>query len=137
MVIRSRLVALGSGSQGATIFQGSGLVFYSPASGNNNNDSFSYTVSDGNGGTASGMVTVNVASVAGAAQSITVIGTTATVHCFGIPGYQYDLQRSDSVDGTYSTVTAAGTQTAAGDGRYSFTDSSAPSGGAYYRSIQH
>ena len=131
------VTALGAGSQGATITHNSAYVFYLPASGNNNNDSITYTISDGYGGAASGTITVNVVAVGGIAQSITVTNGVATIHFFGIPGFQYDLQRATSVNGTYSTVTAAGTQTAASDGQFSFTDSSAPSGGAYYRSIQH
>jgi hypothetical protein len=49
-------------TNGSTGINGGGAE-YTPAQGFNGTDSFNYTVSDGNGGTATATVTINVTSV--------------------------------------------------------------------------
>ncbi len=50
-------------SQGGVVSFAAGVISYSPAANFNGSDTFTYTISDGAGGTATGTVTVNVAAV--------------------------------------------------------------------------
>jgi len=77
-----------------------------------------------------------VAATRPIATDITAPGGTATVRFVGVPGLQYDLQRATTVSGPYSTIMAAGTQTAASDGKFSFTNSSG-TGRFFFRCVQH
>lgn len=52
-----------SSSQGGTVAFASGVIRYTPAAEFSGTDTFTYTISDGAGGTATGTVTVNVAAV--------------------------------------------------------------------------
>jgi hypothetical protein len=126
--------SLGASAQGATLSYDSTYIFYLPA--NNNNDSFIYTVSNGSG-TATGTITVTVAASGGLAKTITVSGGTATIKFFGIPGFQYDVQRTTSLTEpvTWTTLPAS-LRTPGADGSFTYTGS-APNGTAYYRSLQH
>src|SRR4051794_1237512 len=54
-----------------------GLVTYTPAAGFTGTDSFSYTVSDGNGGTATAMVSLTVTGIS--QNSITLVGGMLTI----------------------------------------------------------
>ena len=143
------VTALGSGSQGATISHNSTYVFYLPASGNDNNDGFTYTISDGYGGTASGTVAVNVIGnqPGGASGSISVSNGVATVKMFGIPGFQYDVQRSLGLS-TWTTLLTAPPlnpvppfTASTNDGSFTFTDNysdlGSPPSSAYYRAVLH
>jgi hypothetical protein len=125
-----------SPSGNASVFHSGDYVYYLPGS-TGDGATFTYTVSDGQGGSATATVTINVVTPGGIAKEITVSGGTVTITFFGIPGFQYDLQRATSVDGPYTTLTAAGTQAASStDGRFSFTDT-VSDGVYFYRSIQH
>ena len=127
--------SLGASVQGATLSYDGTYIFYLPA--NNNNDSFTYTVSNGSG-SATGTITVNVAPSGGIANTVTVSGGTATIKFFGIPGYQYDVQRTISLTEPVTWTTLTATPLAPGtDGSFTYTDSSAPNGTAYYRSLQY
>ncbi len=50
-------------ANGGTVSLAGGVISYSPATNFNGADTFTYTISDGQGGTATGTVTVNVAAV--------------------------------------------------------------------------
>ncbi len=134
-----------SSGQGATLLANATYVFYVPA--NNNTDTFTYNLSDGHGGTATGTVAVDLAgSIPGAATgSISLAGSVATVKIYGIPGVGYDVQRSTDLS-TWTTLTATQLTPAtppiiasAADGSVSFTDtfSGTPPGSAYYRIVAH
>jgi hypothetical protein len=78
-----------------------------------------------------------VAAARPIATSITASGGTVKIEFLGIPGLQYDLQRTPLVTGTYTNIPAAGTQTAAAsNGNFSFTNSPG-TGTFFYRCIQH
>ncbi len=127
--------SLGESAQGATLTHDSTRIFYTPA--NDNNDSFTYVV--GNGSlTATGTVTVIVSvSPGGLAQTISVSGGAATVKFFGIPGYQYDVQRATSLAEPVTWTTLSGEAITAGtNGVFTFADTNAPNGAAFYRSAQ-
>lgn len=90
------LQSVGSGSQGATISSDGTYVNYIPV--NSNSDSFTYTVSDGRGGTSTGNIAVNVIQVTGQNTGvISISGTTATTLFEGIPTWVYIVQRSTNL----------------------------------------
>lgn len=129
------MVSAGPSAQGAALSWNGTYLFYLPA--NNSNDSFSYTVGNGNQ-TKSGTITVNVASqMGGIPKTIAVSGGNATIQFFGIPGTAYDVQRTTSLTEPVTWTTLNSNPLSPGtDGSFSFTDSSPPPNTAYYRSVQ-
>ena len=127
------LDSIGTSAQGATLTLTAAYILYQPASGNNNNDSFSYTINDGLGDTATGTISVMVVNPGGLAQAISVSGGSVTIDFAGIPGYTYDIQRATAPDGPWTTVA---TQTAPPNGLFSYTDPSPPAPTAYYRLLE-
>jgi hypothetical protein len=122
------LAGVGPSAQGATISTGRTHVFYVPI--NNNNDSFTYTVSDGRGGSDDGTITVNVVAVGGQARTGEPSGGGMTLHFAGIPGYTYLVQRATDVDGPWITLD---TRVAPANGLFDFTDPDPPEPTAFYR----
>ena len=122
----------------ATVSASGSYVYYKPGTAGDG-ATFTYTVSDGNGGSGTATVTIYLVKVGSVAKEIRVSGNTATITFFGAPNYQFDLQRSASSTGPWTTIDTdpASPQTSGSDGSYSFTDPAAPTGTAYYRSIQH
>ncbi|HEX6902960.1 MAG TPA: Ig-like domain-containing protein [Thermoanaerobaculia bacterium] len=70
------VTAVTQGTNGAVVINANGTVTYTPAANFSGTDSFTYTISDGNGGTATG--TVNV-TVTGANDAPTANADSATV----------------------------------------------------------
>ena len=94
-------------------------------------DQFTYTVSDGFGGTNSAIVTINVDSTPLFGQS-TLAGTTggtATLNFAGIPTYGYSVLRSTNL----TDWAAIWTTNAPADGLFQYIDLVAPQPSAYYR----
>ena len=132
-------VALGTSGNG------NGTVIVYPSSAANRADSFHYTVSDGNGGTAIGTVSITINPVVtGQRATITVNGGVATMTFFGVPACHYVVQRSPDLH-TWSDITvsaaAAGIDdtggysvvTAPGGGAFTVADHSAPGSPAFYQ----
>jgi hypothetical protein len=73
---------------------------------------------------------------AGLAKTIRVAETILTIVFQGTPGQPYDVQRTTSLSPpvTWRTLTASSPLIPAADGSYTFTDTNAPQGTAYYRS---
>jgi hypothetical protein len=122
---------VGSSTNGATIFISGGFVLYS-----NSNavvDQFTYTVTDGFGGTNSATITLNVDTtpVIGQSQIASVSGSTATLTFAGIPGLSYTVQRSTNVN--FIPSDALLTTNAPAGGVFEFIDGSAPTPNGYYR----
>ena len=90
--------------------------------------------------TAGGKVSAYIAKarIASAAESITASGSSATIQFSGVVGYEYRVQRTDSLTPpmTWTTLTAS-PLSPADDGSFSFIDTNAPPGTAYYRLVQH
>ncbi len=128
--------SVSGGSQGATITESGSYIFYLPESGNNNNDSLSYTTADDNCTSQSGTITVNVQVAGGAkANQIAYSAGGVTLVFAGIPGIAYDVQRSATIDfQSYTTLT---TTNAPAAGVFSLTDPSPLSPSGYYRLFQH
>jgi hypothetical protein len=128
-------------AQGATITSDATYIYYEPVNGNA--DSFSYTVRDLAAGyrlgdavrTATAHVTVSVVNAGGVVQTIDTSAGAVTIHCAGIPEYQYDLERSATVN--FASPTIVLTTNAPGNGRFTYTDNNPPTPTAFYRLKQH
>jgi len=120
----------------ATIMTNSTYIFYLPAAGNNNDEYFSYTASDGRGGSASANIHVSVTQWAGTTQSITVTSNTVTLNLAGIPGYEYAVRRSTNLVEWATLVTTSAPP--AGVFRWvdDFSDLGGPPASAHYRLAQ-
>jgi DNA/RNA endonuclease G (NUC1) len=98
------VTAVTQGAHGSVTNNGDGTVSYSPGPNYNGSDSFSYTVSDGHGGTASAAVIVTInpvndAPVAANDSATTDEDTTATITV---------LTNDTDVDGDTVSVTSVG-----------------------------
>lgn len=124
------LVGVGTSTNGITLVVGGGYVqYYNP---NLVDDEFSYTVTDGNGGTNSALITLTLGSSAGVGGQIndfTANGGTASMSFAGIPGYLYNVQVSTNLT-DWNTVWSTN---APGGGLFQYSDNSAPQPNAYYR----
>ena len=131
------LSSVGSGSQGATITISGSSIRYAPLPDHNANDSFTYTVSDGQGGTATGNVAVNHKSVTGQnSGAVTVTANSVTSRFAGVPGWTYYVQRSTNLSvgaGWVSINTNLVPSTGLITNVDNFTDLGAPPASAYYR----
>lgn len=121
-----------SGSQGATIVTNDTYIFYTPA--NDNNDAFTYTVTDFRGGTRTKTITVTVADMAGYAQQVNGSPSSVTVSFAAVPGLQYDVQRDTNVN--FPTPITLLTTNVPTHGLFNFTDASPPSP-SFYRLKYH
>jgi len=120
---------VGVSTNGVALTIGSGYVqYYNPSL---VNDEFSYTVTDGFGGTNSGTIsiTVSVGDEGGKVAGFLLNGGSATMTFAGIPNYRYHVQVSTNLS-TWNTIWT--TNVPAG-GVFQFTDGSAPLPNAYYR----
>ena len=131
--------SVNSGTNGAEVNLAGGFVFYLPrtGAGADNNDSLTYTISDGHGGSATGQIVITVIKPAGVARSVIIENGVANVLLAGIPGYAYVVQRSLNLE-TWTTVL---TTNAPPNGVFTFTDTFSDLGGippasAFYRVTQ-
>jgi len=124
-------------TQGGTVGLSSGTITYTPAANYVGADQFTYTISDGFGGTATG--TADVTVTLGKATSVFnyVSGSSGTVNLrgYGIPGKSYDIQRCGNANFS-TTITVVATVTAAASGVILYTDTGAPSP-SFYRFAVH
>ena len=137
------LASVGSSTNGATITTNGTWIFYvpPPASNINSNatDYFSYTISDGfAGGTTNGLIRIAVTdSNVGPPSSNLIVATVVSngmlITFVGIPNYAYRVQRTTTLAGESTGWTDLGTSTVNAGGNGAFTDTSPPSGQAYYR----
>ena len=123
-------------ANGATITVNGGWVFYTPATGFTNADSFTYTITDGRGGSATGTVTVAIQVNDAPSQNLTIAdlgGGSFLINGNGIVGYTYRLQYSDSTSPfdwqDLASVTADST------GKFTYTDTSGSSA-RFYRTVR-
>src|SRR5262249_17741026 len=100
-------------------------------------DAFSYTNSDGFGGTSVAAVLIGVDTNAYGQATGVVLGTnsTAVVSFAGIPGYAYQIQRATNVDfsGTLRLWTTNAPSHGVFDITDDFSDLPAPPSQAFYR----
>jgi len=131
-------ISVGSTStNGGTIRVSGAWVFYAPATGFTNADSFTYTITDGLGGSATGFVTVaiEVDDAPGQNLMITNLGNGSfSVSGSGIPERTYRLQYTDSLTPANWQDIVGGSVTADGAGAFQYTDTSGSSS-RNYRSV--
>ncbi len=118
---------------GTVVIVGGTNLIYTATNSWSGADSFTYTVSDGRGGSATGTITVNVTSPAGPANitGIAVTGGNAIVTAQGTAGANYTLQFTD----TFTPIAwqdALTTNTANGSGIVALTNAVSPPA-RYYR----
>ncbi|MDB6037697.1 MAG: putative hemagglutinin/hemolysin-related protein [Verrucomicrobiales bacterium] len=112
-------------ANGATVTQVGGLIFYIP-NGFTGPDSFTYTVSDGHGGTATGTVLVTILTQS---QSVNILSISALdtgamrIKVNGTPGRTYVVQYADFA--TPNNWTVLGSVTASALGNNTIDDNSA------------
>jgi subtilisin-like proprotein convertase family protein len=125
-------------TNGATITVSGGWVFYAPATGFTNADSFTYTITDGRGGSAIGTVTVAIQVDNTQSQNLTLtdLGNGSfLIRGNGIPGRTYHLQYSDSVSPFIWQELTGGSVTADSAGVFQVTDTPGVETMRFYRSV--
>ncbi len=127
--------SVGSGTNSAAITLNGTNILYVPGTGasSNSNDSFTYTVNDGYGGSATGNITVNVYAT-GLPQISAPTNGVASLKFFGIPNSSYVLQTTTNLIKPWLPLS---TNTAAGDGSVPFTDPHATNSQQFYRTLQN
>jgi Glycosyl hydrolases family 28/Immunoglobulin domain/Cadherin-like domain/Immunoglobulin I-set domain len=126
------LTGVTASTNGVNLTTNTTLIFYTNAP--DVNDRFSYIISDGYGGSATGFVyVVTAANLPGQAQTTSVSGTNVTLTFAGRPGSVYVVQRSTNL----TAWVALTTNTAPAVGLFQVQDGFADLGGtpaqAYYR----
>jgi uncharacterized repeat protein (TIGR03806 family) len=129
--------ASATSANGGIITSNNNWIFYTPPAGFTNADSFTYQITDGQGGTATGAVTVNVRSDNGPSPNliITSLGNGSfRVRFHGIYGRTYRIQSTEDLDNP--NWVSLGSATANEFGVFDFVDT-LPSGSPvrFYRSI--
>jgi autotransporter-associated beta strand protein len=127
------LAGVGTSTNSATITTNSTYIFYSPATGNNNDEYFSYTATDGRGGSPANNIYVTVIKWTGTAQTITVTNNTVTLNFAGIPNYGYAIQRSTNLTDWVTLVTTNAPSAGLFQWTDDFSDLGGPPASAYYR----
>ena len=123
-------------ANGGTITTNGGWVFYTPAAGFTNADSFTYTVADGYGGSTTGTITVSILTDDAAGQNLVITnpsGSTYQIYGSGIPGRTYRMQYNDDITNTPNNWLdfSSGSVTADSTGAFQFTDTAGNSGRSY------
>jgi hypothetical protein len=133
------LVSAGPGSaQGGTISTNTLWVFYTPAAGFTNSDSYGYVVQDSRDGVNNGTVTVNLTAHSGPSQNTVATETLGNgdvrARFLGIPGRTYTIQYTTNL--VTPDWQSLGTGTASATGQLEFTDLPPPgSPTRTYRSV--
>jgi glucose/arabinose dehydrogenase len=130
-----------SSANGATISQDGNWILYNPAENFNASDTFTYTINDGEGFTATAAVNVSVATDSGG-ETLNIVsairsGNDIVIRCAGIPGRTYQIQYTADLEAQpiQWTVHPSGTLVAGADGTFGLTDSPGPND-RFYRAIQ-
>jgi len=89
--------------------------------------------------TAGGKLSVNLARarIGSIVKSVATANSTASIQLSGVTGYQYGVQRATNLTSpiTWTTITTSPLSPAP-DGSFTFTDTNAPPGAAFYRALE-
>ena len=124
-------------TQGGTITRDGDWLFYLPAAGFTNDDSFTYSVADNRGATAIGTILVKIETNTVPSPNLTITdlgGGSFAIRFDGIPGRTYRIQYNQSFSN--AVWNALGAATADPFGSFRFIDT--PPGGSplrFYRSV--
>ena len=129
------LGASATSANGGTVVSNGGWVFYTPAPGFTNTDTFTYLISDGWVAPVTGVVTVNIRTNTGPSPNLTITDLGSGSYALlgdGIPDRTYRIQFSDEPQGTnWQTL---GTAPADPYGIFQFNDING-SPQRFYRSV--
>ncbi|MCX6896500.1 MAG: Ig-like domain-containing protein [Verrucomicrobia bacterium] len=118
-------------NNGVVVISGNNVTYSNNVAGL---DSFTYTVSDNHGGSATGTVLVNVTDVVNQQATISYTGGTVSLTFWGVPGTSYTIQRATDVNGPWTDltpdVTASSTQPY---GQIPLSDTPPANGSYFYR----
>jgi Concanavalin A-like lectin/glucanases superfamily/Bacterial Ig domain/Immunoglobulin domain/Immunoglobulin I-set domain len=120
-------------ANGGAVTRGTTDVTYTPPNGFIGGDNFTYSVSDGRGGSGSALVIVQVRSAndpSGNLLPLTPIAGGFSVSFAGIPGRPYTLQRAEAVTGPWSNLASV---IVGPTGIGIFDDTNSPPPTAFYR----
>lgn len=123
-------------ANGGTVVLGAAGVTYTPPAGFTGLDTFSFTVSDGNGGTGTALVTVKVIPTNGPTLNMhppRIENGNYVIGFSGLPGSTYLVQRAPSVTGPWTTLDTV-VVGPAGVAQYVDTDPNRPNP-VFYRAI--
>jgi hypothetical protein len=123
-------------ANGGSVSLAAGSITYNPVTNYLGADQFSYTLSDGRGGLATGTVQVTVVSRDGLSSTIvsnSLVGTTMTLTFAGIPGYTYIVETTTNTPPTPSWWPLS-TNTAGTNGQWMVIDPDATNALQFYRS---
>ena len=123
-----------SSTNGGSVMLSAGQVTYTPVTTFHGTDTFTYTLSDGFGGTTTGTVTITVSPAFAATNNpialTTIAGGARRLDLIGIPGRSYRIEYSADL----AIWQSLGTRTAGPDGRFSIDDPGAAGVGTrFYR----
>ncbi|MFI5932568.1 Ig-like domain-containing protein [Actinoplanes sp. NPDC051494] len=107
-------------AHGTVVLDGTGKLVYTPATGYSGPDSFDYTISDGNGGTVTGTVSVTVANGIPVALPDAVTGEANTPVTIAVLANDSD-PNNDPLTVTIDQAPAHGTATVGADGTVVYT----------------
>jgi probable HAF family extracellular repeat protein len=132
------LTAMQPSATGASVRRNAGNLIYSTTNTAPNTDSFSYTIMDYHGGTATGTVQVvtqpsGTAPQAGHLVLLSKPGSTTLVRFHATPGQTWRIQASDNLNS--STWTTIATVIAGSDGLIDATDALGAHVSRFYRAV--
>ena len=78
-----------------------------------------------------------IARIGSIAKSVAAPSSTASIQFSGVTGYEYDVQRATNLNPpiSWTTITTSPLSPAP-EGSFTYTDTNAPPGTAYYRAVE-
>ena len=125
------LQSVGPTAHGALTTSSTHLI-YEPASGDDNNDSFTYTAANSFSCTRQATVSIIVDAAAGPSATVELVGGKPTIRFAGIPSLPYAVERASDSSFTQERTTVL-TTNAPANGLFLFVDENPPETEAYYR----